>query len=345
MLKKIFSFAILTVMFIYNFTAFAVFPETSAKAVAVLDCSTGRIIYSKNGNQQMTIASTTKIMTALVAIENMDMEHVVTITQEHMAEGSSMYLKPGEKVKVKDLLYGLMMTSGNDAALALACSIDGGKERFIQKMNEKAAEIGMRGSSFKNPNGLDEEGHYSTAEDMALLAYNAMKNGEFRKFVGTKNGTFAGRYMTNHNKLLSRIDGATGIKTGYTMKSGRCLVSSVLRDGREIIVVTLSDPNDWRDHTLLHEAAIKEYPVHKLYSKGEILTEIPVAGTNTCIPVFINDDICFGLKESELNELETVIYLPKFIYNEMKMNEKAGELAVFLSDRELCRVPLFFGKN
>ena len=232
--------------------------EVSATAAVLLDADTGQLLYEKNGDEQMLIASTTKIMTALVALERAKLTDTITVTASHMVEGSSMYLKPGETVTVEELLYGLMLCSGNDAALALA-DCCGGLDAFVQAMNEKAAALGMKDTSFANPNGLDDENHYSTARDMAVLAAYAAEDPTFRRICSTKTATVGGRSMTNHNKLLRQIEGCIGMKTGYTKAAGRTLVSCAERQGRRLVAVTLCDGNDWADHKTLYEMGFAAY--------------------------------------------------------------------------------------
>ena len=222
--------------------------STSASAAVLMDADTGQVLYDHNGSRRMLIASTTKILTALVVLEHARLDEVVTIQPRHMAEGSSMYLKPGETLTVETLLYGLLLCSGNDAAVALADHCGGSVARFVGWMNETAQRIGMTGSSFANPNGLDDEQHYSTARDMALLAAYAARNPTFVRLCSTRSVTVGGRTMTNHNKLLQSVEGCIGMKTGYTKAAGRTLVSCVRRDGRTLVAVTLQDGNDWVDH-------------------------------------------------------------------------------------------------
>ena len=226
--------------------------EVSATAAVLLDADTGQVLYEKNGDEQMLIASTTKIMTALVVLEQAGLDDTVTVTRDHMAEGSSMYLKPGETVRVEELLYGLLLCSGNDAALALTeCA--GGLEPFVALMNEKAAALGMTHTSFANPNGLDAEGHYSTARDMAVLAAAAMEEPTFRRICSSRAVTIGQRTMENHNRLLRQVEGCIGLKTGYTKAAGRTLVSCAERCGCRLIAVTLRDSDDWADHAALYE--------------------------------------------------------------------------------------------
>ena len=224
----------------------------SAKSAILMDALTGEVLYEKDADESMRIASTTKILTALVVLEESSPCDVITVSQEHMVEGSSMYLKVGETVTVQELLYGLMLSSGNDAALALT-EVCGGEEAFVEKMNALAQRIGMEHSSFQNPNGLDAEGHRSTARDMARLAAYAADDPAFVRLCSTTSASVAGRTMSNHNKLLKRVEGCIGMKTGYTKAAGRTLVSCVERDGRRLVAVTLNASDDWSDHEKLYE--------------------------------------------------------------------------------------------
>ncbi|MDY5333528.1 MAG: D-alanyl-D-alanine carboxypeptidase family protein [Vescimonas sp.] len=225
--------------------------EVSATACVLMDADSGRVLYEKNGRQRMLIASTTKLMTALVALEQGTLTDVVTVTASHMAEGSSMYLRAGEKLTLEELLYGLLLCSGNDAALAVTeCA--GGLEPFVALMNEKAAALGMADTHFANPNGLDDEEHYSTARDMAQLARAAMNEPTLLRMASTRQASIGGRTLTNHNKLLGRMEGCLGLKTGYTKAAGRTLVSCAEKDGRRLVAVTLRDGDDWNDHEALY---------------------------------------------------------------------------------------------
>ena len=242
--------AALTLCFCIPVVAEAV--EVSATACVLMDADTGLVLYRKNEDQRMLIASVTKLMTALVVLEQGEVDETVTVTAAHMAEGSSMYLRVGEKLTLEELLYGLLLCSGNDAALALTeCA--GGVEPFVALMNEKAAALGMKNTHFANPNGLDDEEHYSTAYDMALLACAAANEPTLRRIASTRTAAIGGRTLTNHNKLLSRMDGCIGLKTGYTKAAGRTLVSCAEREGHRLVAVTLRDGNDWNDHEMLYD--------------------------------------------------------------------------------------------
>ena len=251
--------------------------EVSATACVLMDADSGRVLYEKNGRQRMLIASTTKLMTALVALEQGTLTDVVTVTASHMAEGSSMYLRAGEKLTLEELLYGLLLCSGNDAALAVTeCA--GGLEPFVALMNEKAAALGMADTHFANPNGLDDEEHYSTAEDMARLAAAAMDDPVLRRVASTRTARIGGRTLTNHNKLLSRVEGCVGLKTGYTRAAGRTLVSCAERDGVRLVAVTLQDGDDWNDHASLYEQGFRVLRPVKAVERGLRLAAARAAG-------------------------------------------------------------------
>ena len=207
--------------------AYAAGTDNAAQAAIVVHPETGTVLYEKNADARLGIASTTKIMTALVVLEHCALDESVEILPEYTAvEGSSMYLCAGETYTVEELLYGMMLVSGNDAAVALACHTAGSVQAFADMMNDKARALGMTGSAFRNPNGLDAEGHYSTARDMAALTCAAMANDTFCTIVSTRSATVGGQTLVNHNRLLRSYDGAIGVKTGFTKKSGRCLASS-----------------------------------------------------------------------------------------------------------------------
>ena len=241
--------------------------EVSAAAAVLMDADSGRLLYEKNGEKRMLIASTTKLMTALVALEQGGLQQEITVTGGHMAEGSSMYLRPGEKLTLETLLYGLLLSSGNDAALAVTECM-GGAVPFVARMNEKAAELGMENTHFANPNGLDDEAHYSTAEDMAKLAAAAMDDPVLRRVASTRTARIGGRTLTNHNKLLSRVEGCVGLKTGYTKAAGRTLVSCAERDGVRLVAVTLQDGDDWNDHASLYEQGFRVLRPVKAVERG-----------------------------------------------------------------------------
>ncbi|WP_426453496.1 D-alanyl-D-alanine carboxypeptidase family protein [Paenibacillus sp. S-38] len=256
--------------------------STSAEAAALIDVTSGRILLSTEGDKPMRIASLTKIMTAIVAIEHGTLTDKAKVGKNAFGkEGSSIYLKLGEEMVLKDLLFGMMLRSGNDAATTIAEHVGGSVEGFAYLMNEKARMIGMKNSSFKNPSGLDEEGHYSTANDMARLTAYALRNPVFREIVKTKvkkvpNPNESWDYTwVNKNKMLNLYEGSDGVKTGYTKLAKRCLVSSATRGGQQLAVVTLNDRDDWIDHSRLLDYGFQHFPLFGLIGKGE-----PVEGTD-----------------------------------------------------------------
>ena len=257
--------------------------ETSAASAILMDADSGRVLYERNADRKMLIASTTKILTALVAIEEGDLHDSVKVSREAAyTEGSAMYLTEGEPLTLETLLYGVLLCSGNDAAVAVAQHVGGSVKGFVALMNEKAQELGMEHSSFANPNGLDDEQHYSTARDMAKLARAALENETLMRIASTRSVTIGGRTMTNHNKLLHYVDGCLGLKTGYTKAAGRTLVSCAEKNGQRLIAVTLQDGNDWADHQALYEYGFSAYPArtHSAADRGSGLL-LPSGGNGT----------------------------------------------------------------
>jgi len=250
--------------------------STSARGTSLIDVESGRILYSEDGDTEMRIASLTKIMTAIVAIENGNLSDIVTVSKRAAGkEGSSIYLQVGEKMSLTHLLYGLMLRSGNDAATAIAEHVGGSEAGFVLLMNKKAEELGLRHTQFKNPHGLDEEGHYSSPNDLAIMTAYALKNKVFAEIVKTKDKQVPNPHEKwnyswhNKNKMLFMYEGADGVKTGYTKKAFRCLVSSATREGQQLVAVTINDGDDWRDHKHLLDWGFKYYPLHTIAKKKE----------------------------------------------------------------------------
>ncbi len=324
-----------------------VFPckAMSAKSAILLDGQTGRVLYEKLADKQSLIASTTKIMTALVVCEQTNVLDRVRIPQEATGiEGSSMYLKAGEVLTVQDLLYGLMLHSGNDAAVALAIYCGGTVEGFAELMNDKAHRLGLKDTHFVNPNGLDSPGHYSTARDMAVLAAYAMENPIFAKTVSTKTVTVGNRVLRNHNKLLWLLEGADGVKTGFTKAAGRILVSSCTRQGRRLIAVTMNDRNDWRDHQQLMEDGFANYAVQQLVYTGDCLGTVEIISGNTGnVELLANADFSYALAPGENPEL--VFSEPGFVYAPVVQGQEAGFAYVCLNGKTVGKIPLIFGQT
>ena len=317
---------------------------TSAAAAILMEAESGRVLYAQRPDEPMKIASTTKIMTALVAIETCSLEEQVEVTRAHMAEGSSMYLRPGERLTLETLLYGLMLCSGNDAALAVADHCGPGVEAFVARMNEKARELGMTRTAFANPNGLDEEGHYSTARDMAVLAAYAMENGTFARIVSTRRVTAGGRTMVNHNKLLSRYEGCIGLKTGFTKASGRTLVTCAERDGMRLVAVTLNDGNDWADHSALFDYGFAHYKLQRPASLYQEAGRVPVLNSATGqIPLRYGGGFAYPVGEGET--LECRWEADGCVFAPVEAGTRAGEAVYSLDGWEVGRVPLYYGAS
>ncbi|GAC43666.1 D-alanyl-D-alanine carboxypeptidase family protein [Paenibacillus popilliae] len=251
-------------------------PAIHAKAAALIDVASGRILYSLNGEEPLPMASTTKIMTAIVAIEAGQLSDVVKTSKRAFAkEGSSLYLRRGEEMSLHHLLYGLMLRSGNDAAVAIAEHVGRSEEGFVYLMNQKAEMLGLEKTQFRNPHGLDANGHYTTANDLVRLSAYALHNPTFREIVRTKVKTVPNPNekwdykWTNKNKMLQLYKGADGVKTGYTSKALRCLVSSATRHGQQLAVVTLNDGNDWLDHSRLLDYGFTAFPAVMLVAEGD----------------------------------------------------------------------------
>ena len=317
----------------------------SAQKAILMDAQTGRVLYEKSADSRSLIASTTKIMTALVVCEQCNVLDRVRIPKEAVGiEGSSMYLKEGEVLTVQDLLYGLMLHSGNDAAVALAIYCGGTVEGFAQLMNDKARLLGLDGTHFENPNGLDSPQHYSTARDLAVLTAYAMENPIFAKTVSTKTVRIGQRVLTNHNKLLWRVEGADGVKTGYTKAAGRILVSSAVRDGRRLVCVTINDGNDWQDHQRLLEDGFSRYQLKNLITQGECLgTRDVLAGQAERVQLLADGDFSFPLAENE--QVQIVISGPGFAYAPVVQGQVAGCAYLQIDGNTVGKVPLIYGQT
>ena len=315
----------------------------SARRAYVIDAVSGRVLFEKNADEQSLIASTTKIMTALIVCEQCNVLDRMRIPKEAVGiEGSSMYLREGEVLTLQELLYGLMLSSGNDAAVALAIYCGGTVEGFAQLMNDKARILGMKNTHFENPNGLDSPGHYSTAKDLAILASYAMENAIFAKTVSAKSVKAGERYLTNHNKLLWRVEGADGVKTGYTKAAGRILVSSASRNGRRIIAVTIDDPCDWLDHERLLEEGFSRYSIRQVVSAGDVIGTVDVVGgENSRNEVIAAQDFSYALAEGENPRL----MLPGagFVYAPAVQGADAGFAYVLINGKAVGKVPVVYG--
>lgn len=324
-------------------SAKAAAPSVSAASAILVDGESGRVLYEKDAHTKRLIASTTKLMTALVAVERTaDLGEVVTIERaDTLTEGSSMYLKIGEEVTVEALLYGLLLSSGNDAALALARHCAGDVETFVTWMNQRAEALGMADSHFQNPNGLNDEAHYSTASDMAKLAIACMGNEMVARIVGTRSATIGTRTLTNHNKLLTTYEGCLGMKTGYTQLAGRTLVSAARRDGQLLICVTLSDPDDWKDHAALFDHGFATYPRQVLAAGGRTFRSVPVDGSLVRFAqVKTAEEVAYPLTADEV--VKAKVELPDRVDAPLRAGDTAGTLSFYVGETLIGQTPLIY---
>ncbi len=310
-------------------------PSTSAQSAIIMELNSASVLYSKSAHEKLPMASTTKVMTALVAIEQGNLnDMVVTDTSAYGVEGSSIYLNRNEKMSLRDLLYGLMLRSGNDAAVAIACHIGGSVDGFVKLMNERAAQLGALNTCFLNPHGLPVEGHYTTAYDLALICREAMKNPVFKEITGTQyhtttTGTVT-RTMMNKNKLLWEYDGAMGIKTGYTIAAGKCLTFAATRNGMTIVGVVLNCPNMFPDAVSLMDYAFNEYELYNVIRAGSPIIRIQVAnGYRDLLALNAETDISLPIKKSEGISLIPQIELKENIQAPIMQGERLGTLNIY----------------
>jgi D-alanyl-D-alanine carboxypeptidase (penicillin-binding protein 5/6) len=323
-------------------------PDISAEAAALIDVASGRILYEKNGSQKMRIASLTKVMTAIVAIETSSLQDMVTVPPEAVGvEGSSIYLKRGEKLSLEELLYGLMLRSGNDAAVAIAHHVGGSVPGFVYLMNEKAAMIGMTHTNFTNPHGLDDSNmHYSTAEDMVKLSAYALKHPVFRQIVSTKvksiswEGENWDRRLQNKNKLLHMYKGADGVKTGYTKLAKRCLASSATRDGQQLAAITLNAPDDWNDSMKLMDWGFQQFHLTKVVEKGKAIDGASLQMSDPSVQLVVLNDFHYPLQQGEKEKLRTTVSLLEPAITDEMIGRHVGYLQVYLGDQLIGNIPL-----
>ncbi len=333
--------AFLAVVLLYPCQARAV----SAEKAIVMDAATGRVLFEKLADKQSLIASTTKIMTALIVCEQCNVLDRMRIPKEAVGiEGSSMYLQEGEVLTLQELLYGMMLSSGNDAATALAIYCGGTVEGFAQLMNDKARMLGLINTHFTNPHGLDAPGHYSTARDLAILASYAMENPIFAQTVSTKTVTIGNRSMTNHNKLLWQMKDAEGVKTGYTRAAGRILVSSAVRQDRRLVCVTINDGNDWADHKKLLEDGFTRYMVVQIVQKGQTMGEVSVfGGTNETVNVTAKEDFSYALADNE--RVSFVLSCKDMTYAPVVAGSDAGYAYICIDGKAVGKVPVIYDET
>ena len=295
----------------------------SAQAYAVLDADTGVLLDGAQETQRLPMASTTKIMTGLLAAESGKLQQIITVSAASAGiEGSSMYLKQGEQLPLQEVLYGLMLCSGNDAAECIAENL-GGRKAFVRRMNERAQQLGLRNTHFDNPSGLDGKTHYTTAQELAQLAAAALKNPIFAQIVATKSHTAGTRTMVNHNKLLRMYPDAVGVKTGYTLTAGRCLVSAARRNGRTVVAVTLHDRDDWNDHMHMLDAAFASMHTQTAAQAGEVAQTVSVqTGEQRQAQAVYQEDLTASLFDEEQAEIR--VSCAAFLYAPVQKGDICG---------------------
>lgn len=311
---------------------------SSAGSAYVFDAITGRVFYQKNANKERAMASTTKIATAITVIDNCeDLDAKVTIDRRSVGvEGTSIYLREGEVLSVRELLYGLMLRSGNDAATALALHCAGSIEEFSKLMNDTARKAGATNTNFANPHGLDDPNHYTTAKDLAQITAYALNNDDFRQIVGTKNikitGTEEGeyRYLSNKNRLLSSLDGCIGVKTGYTSKAGRCLVSAAEREGLRVVCVVLNCGPMFEESADMINAVFDKYHSYEILEPYHFITNVPLLnGEVPSISVYSKHGLKLTLDESEYARINIVYDLPDYLTAPINIDDEVGKVQVY----------------
>lgn len=337
---------ILSLLAVYASSACTKEMKLSARAATLYQPDTDNFIYSKNSDSRLHMASTTKIMTALVTLEKEeDLDRLIEVDPSAIGtEGSSAYLKTGDTVTVRELLYALMLASANDAAVALACHVGNGITGFAALMNEKAEELGLEDTHFANPHGLDDDEHYTTAHDLALIAAEALKNEQFAQICSTYRKTFVTgdrqRTYTNHNKLLKSYDGAIGVKTGFTDESGRCLVGAAERDGLRFITVTLDAPSDWADHKAMLDYGFDCFERVTLASVYEYSYDLPVidkAGKSVRVS---NTSELYKIANKGNHTIKEYVNLPRYVTGNVKPGDALGYVDFELDGESVGRVML-----
>ena len=331
----------------YTAKAEAEKPQVSAGAYVLYCADSGGVLLSSNEHEKMGMASTTKIMTSLLCLEQASAaDRKVTFTREMSAEGSSMYLKAGDVVRLSDLAAGMMTVSGNDAANAAAIAIGGTQEKFASLMNQRAKQIGMENTNFVTPSGLSHPDHYSTAYDMALLMDYVMENEDFAELTAKKSVTVdfvkpRTHRVTynNHNRLLSMYEHCTGGKTGYTQSTGRCLVTSAEYEGLRLIAVTLNDRNDWQDHIALYEYGFENFTAFS--PNVQEIYRVSVAGSEfQSITAYAPFKKVCALKKSDAEKVQTKVFLPGMVYAPVCKGDVLGRVVCTLEGEEILTLEL-----
>ncbi len=329
-------------------------PSVSAQSAILIEAESGTVVYSHQADTPLPMASTTKIATAITALSLADPKTQITVDESAVGtEGSSIYLTAGEVLTLEQLLYALLLESANDAAVAIAVGISGSVEAFAEQMNRMAASVGSEQTHFTNPHGLDDAEHFTTAYELAMLTRHAMQNELFCTIVATRKTTVPHmgedgvRLLVNHNKLLRLYEGCIGVKTGFTKRSGRCLVSAAERDGVRLIAVTLNAPNDWDDHTAMLNYGFTRFRSVTLCRAEECCFSMPVTGGSSQSVLICNTEEITKTLPLDSSPIKIVIEAQRFAYAPVAAGEPLGA-AVFYCDTDgdgaverLAQVPLY----
>ncbi len=350
-MKKLIS-AVMCFFAVFSLAPRAHALSVSAESAVLIEARSGEIIYEKSAHKRRGMASTTKIMTAICAIENTDASATVTVPREAVGiEGSSIYLREGEQITLENLLYALMLQSANDAAAAIAIATSGSIEAFAELMNAKAAELGLRDTHFENPHGLDGETHYTTAYELAKIAAYALENEAFARIASTVKHTIPAseaspaRTLVNHNRLLREHGDIIGVKTGYTKKCGRTLVSAARREGVTLVAVTLCDGDDWRDHRAMLDSGFELYGEETVCRERELTFSLPTVGGEKAEVACENREALTAVLKKNHGEISTKTEMPRFIYAGAKKGDAVGRVRFFEGGRELGSLTLYLAED
>lgn len=339
-MRRLACIVILVVLIMQNAQAI----ELSAASAALIDTISGRLLYDKDANTVRGMASTTKIMTAIIALERGKLSDMVKVSfKAANIEGSKMYIKQGEMHSLEELLYGLLLNSGNDAAIAIAEHIGGTEEKFAQMMTDKARELGAKNTIFKNPHGLHQPGHCTTAYELALIARYALKNPKFSEIVKTKAKTTNDPklILKNQNKLLTMYNGCDGVKTGYTPETGRTLVCSATRGNWQVVAVTLNDRDDWNDHSKLFDYAFNSFEPKELIKERQQVCSVEVKNYKAAkLWLSAQSGVTLPVKKELMNKVELKPSLPKEIVAPIAKGQQIGAVSVIVGGKEEAVVPL-----
>ncbi len=327
--------------------------DVYAEGAVLMEMSTKRVMYQKNAHLELPMASTTKIMTALVALSYGKLSETVIVPDEAQGvEGSSIWLSAGEKHTLEDLLYGLMLSSGNDAAVTIAIHIGGSVEGFSAMMNQKARDLGANDSNFVNPHGLHDEEHFTTAYDLALIAATAMENEDFRTIVSTESRTIPwegaqwDRTLQNKNKILWQYEGGNGVKTGYTSNAGRCLVAAANREDMQLISVVLDSPDMFLQSQSLLDYGFDVYDMHMIFNKDEYLGEVEIkGGTKDKVEFYGDENVYIPVTEEEKSLITKTIRLEESINAPVEEGMAVGEIDIFIDNNLIASTQLYTKEN